>query len=88
MDKPAIAGGTPVRNSKLFYGHQYIDDADVKAVSEVLVMRSSRHRSPLRRLQTACFTVGGNRFLRILIRIPTILTPKVSGRGSQTGQKQ
>lgn len=37
MDKPAIAGGTPVRNSKLFYGHQYIDDADVKAVSEVLV---------------------------------------------------
>lgn len=37
MDKPAIAGGTPVRDTKLYYGHQYIDDADVKAVSEVLV---------------------------------------------------
>lgn len=37
MEKPAIAGGSPVRDTKLFYGHQYIDDADVKAVSEVLV---------------------------------------------------
>ena len=30
-------GGTPVRENKLFYGHQYIDEADVKAVSAVLV---------------------------------------------------
>ncbi len=37
MEKPAIAGGKPVRDSKLFYGHQYIDDADVKAVTDVLV---------------------------------------------------
>ncbi|MDE7206601.1 MAG: UDP-4-amino-4,6-dideoxy-N-acetyl-beta-L-altrosamine transaminase [Lachnospiraceae bacterium] len=37
MEKPAIEGGAPVRETKLFYGHQYIDDADVKAVSEVLV---------------------------------------------------
>lgn len=37
MDKPAIAGGTPVRETKLYYGHQYIDEADVKAVAEVLV---------------------------------------------------
>lgn len=37
MEKPAIEGGTPVRETKLFYGHQYIDEADVKAVSEVLV---------------------------------------------------
>ena len=36
MEKPAIAGGTPVRDTKLFYGHQYIDEADVKAVTEVL----------------------------------------------------
>jgi UDP-4-amino-4,6-dideoxy-N-acetyl-beta-L-altrosamine transaminase len=36
MNIPAIAGGTPVRNTKLFYGHQYIDDADIKAVEEVL----------------------------------------------------
>ncbi len=37
MEKPAIAGGKPVRDTKLFYGHQYIDDADVKAVTDVLV---------------------------------------------------
>lgn len=37
MEKPAIVGGKPVRDTKLFYGHQYIDDADVKAVTEVLV---------------------------------------------------
>lgn len=36
MNKPAIAGGTPVRETKIFYGHQYIDEADVKAVTEVL----------------------------------------------------
>ncbi len=36
MNIPAIAGGTPVRNTKLYYGHQYIDDADIKAVEEVL----------------------------------------------------
>ena len=33
---PAIAGGKPVRKTKLFYGHQYIDDADIAAVVEVL----------------------------------------------------
>ena len=36
MNKPAIAGGNPVREKKIFYGHQYIDEADVKAVTEVL----------------------------------------------------
>lgn len=36
MEQLAINGGTPVREEKLFYGHQYIDDADVAAVSEVL----------------------------------------------------
>ena len=36
MDKPAIAGGTPVRDTKLYYGHQFVDQADVKAVEEVL----------------------------------------------------
>ncbi len=37
MEKLAIDGGKPVRNEKLYYGHQYIDEADVKAVSEVLM---------------------------------------------------
>lgn len=36
MEQLAINGGEPVRKSKLFYGHQYIDDADVQAVVEVL----------------------------------------------------
>ncbi|MDD3369011.1 MAG: UDP-4-amino-4,6-dideoxy-N-acetyl-beta-L-altrosamine transaminase [Lachnospiraceae bacterium] len=36
MEKLAALGGTPVREKKLFYGHQYIDDADIKAVEEVL----------------------------------------------------
>lgn len=35
-EKPAICGGTPVRDTKIFYGHQYIDDADIQAVVEVL----------------------------------------------------
>lgn len=36
MEKLAINGGTPVRETKLFYGHQYIDEADIRAVTEVL----------------------------------------------------
>ena len=36
MNKPAIEGGTPVRNKKIYYGHQYLDEADYKAVEEVL----------------------------------------------------
>lgn len=36
MENLAINGGTPVRDTKLFYGHQYIDDADIEAVVGVL----------------------------------------------------
>ena len=36
MNKPAICGGTPVRETKLYYGHQYIDEADIQSVVEVL----------------------------------------------------
>lgn len=36
MNKPAICGGTPVRDTKIFYGHQYIDDEDIQAVVDVL----------------------------------------------------
>ena len=36
MERPAIEGGGPVRQTKLFYGHQYIDDADIEAVVKVL----------------------------------------------------
>lgn len=36
MDKPAICGGTPVRKTPIYYGHQYIDDADIKAVVDVM----------------------------------------------------
>ena len=36
MEELAIFGGTPVRDTKIFYGHQYIDDDDVKAVIDVL----------------------------------------------------
>lgn len=36
MEKPAICGGTPVRDTKIFYGHQYIDDDDIRAVVDVM----------------------------------------------------
>lgn len=36
MEELAINGGTPVRETKLYYGHQYVDDADVAAVTAVL----------------------------------------------------
>lgn len=36
MEKLAIFGGKPVFEEKIGYGHQYIDDADIQAVVDVL----------------------------------------------------
>lgn len=36
MEKPAICGGEPVRSTKIFYGHQFIDEDDIQAVVYVL----------------------------------------------------
>ena len=36
MEKTAIEGGSPVREQKIYYGHQYIDEADIQAVVDVL----------------------------------------------------
>ncbi len=36
MERPAAAGGRPVRDTKIYYGHQYLDEADYQAVLEVL----------------------------------------------------
>lgn len=33
---PAIAGGKPVRDTKIYYGHQYLDEADYNAVLDLL----------------------------------------------------
>ena len=37
MELPAILGGTPVREDKIFYGRQWVNEDDVKAVAETLV---------------------------------------------------
>lgn len=36
MSNLALYGGEPVRKMRLSYGHQYIDEADIQAVTEVL----------------------------------------------------
>ena len=36
MEQLAIHGGSPVREKKIFYGRQWIDEADIQAVSKVL----------------------------------------------------
>ena len=36
MEKLAIEGGIPVRDKKIFYGRQWIEDDDIAAVNEVL----------------------------------------------------
>lgn len=36
MEELAINGGTPVFDKKIGYGHQYIDDADIQSVVDVL----------------------------------------------------
>lgn len=36
MEKLAVFGGKPILDKKIGYGHQYIDDADIQAVVDVL----------------------------------------------------
>ena len=36
MEKLAIHGGKPVRDTKIFYGHQYLDDADIQAGDRII----------------------------------------------------
>ena len=36
MSNLAIYGGKPVRDKKIYYGRQWIDEADIEAVTEVL----------------------------------------------------
>lgn len=36
IDVLALHGGTPIRQTKLAYGHQYIDENDIQAVTKVL----------------------------------------------------
>lgn len=36
MEQPAIHGGTPVRSTPLSYGRQFIDEADIQAVTDTL----------------------------------------------------
>ena len=33
---PAIEGGTPVREKKIYYGHQYLDQADYERLGRYL----------------------------------------------------
>ena len=37
MELPAILGGIPVRQEKIYYGRQYITEDDIKGVSDVLL---------------------------------------------------
>lgn len=36
MEKPAICGGNPVRSDKIYYGRQWVDEDDIRAVDDVL----------------------------------------------------
>lgn len=36
MEQLAICGGKPVRDTKLYYGHQWIEEDDIRAVDDVL----------------------------------------------------
>lgn len=36
MERLAIYGGTPVRQNKIYYGRQWIDETDIEAVTDVL----------------------------------------------------
>lgn len=62
MNKPAIEGGTPVRETKIYYGHQYIDDADIQAVVEVLKSDNLTCGPKIRELEDRLCEVTGAKY--------------------------
>ena len=67
MEKPAIEGGRPVRETPIYYGHQYIDEADIQAVVDVMKSdyltcgpKIAELEKKLRALTGAIFMRGGS----------------------------
>ena len=62
MNKPAIEGGVPVRKTKIYYGHQYIDEADVEAVVDVLRNHDLTCGPKIKELEDKLCSVTGARY--------------------------
>lgn len=62
MERLAILGGTPVRETPIYYGHQYIDDADVAAVASVLRSDYLTTGPKVGQLEQALCTLTGARY--------------------------
>lgn len=62
ISKPAIEGGTPVRKTPIYYGHQYIDDADVAAVVQVLKYGDLTCGPKIKELEDKLCQVTGARY--------------------------
>ena len=62
MNKPAIEGGMPARETKIYYGHQYIDDADIQAVVEVLKSDNLTCGPKIRELEDRLCEVTGAKY--------------------------
>lgn len=62
-DIPAIEGGIPVRDRKIYYGHQYLDEADYRAVQNVLQSGADLTCGPkIGELERRLCEIGGARY--------------------------
>ncbi len=62
-DIPAIEGGVPVRDRKIYYGHQYLDEADYRAVQNVLQSGADLTCGPrIGELERRLCEIGGARY--------------------------
>ena len=62
MEELAINGGKPVRETKIYYGHQYIDQADVEAVSRVLVSEALTCGPKITELEEKLCSITGAKY--------------------------
>ena len=62
MEDLAINGGQPVRKEKIFYGCQWIDDNDVKAVTEVLQSPFITQGPQVEKLEQALCNYTGSKY--------------------------
>lgn len=87
MRKLAIFGGEPVRSTKIHYGRQYIDEDDVRAVSEVLVSDFITTGPKVEELETELCNITGAQYAVAIANGTAALHAAIAAAGIGPGDE-
>lgn len=87
MGRLAIFGGEPVRSTKIHYGRQYIDEDDVRAVSEVLVSDFITTGPKVEELETELCNITGAQYAVAIANGTAALHAAIAAAGIGPGDE-